>query len=678
MASMLLSCGLCATLSAQRVENSISKNWEFSKGSGKQTPAKFWQSINIPHSFNAKDGQDGGGVRGGRTGFYRGNVWYRKNLEMPSFDASKRYFINFEAVSIEAEVFLNGKKLGKHRGAFTAFNFEVTDVIKPGNNLLEVKVNNHWKKDMPPLSGDFVMFGGIYRPVQLISTSDSNISPLFFASKGVFLTQKYDAKTKKATVDVKVKLSNKKGSQLNNQVKISVIDANNKVVCEKTEDVKLTSGKEIDFNTQIALDNPTLWNGTKNPYVYDVKVELLNNNKVIDCVTEPLGIRNYYIDGKKGFFLNGKHYQLKGVNRHQDRLDKGWAISEADHEEDMKIIREMGANSLRLAHYPQSKYFYGLADKEGMVTIAEVPLVDQVRNNEEFKKNSVFMLKELIYQNYNHPAICFWSISNEIGNQPTEDGVDLMNRMYKTAKELDSNRPVVLAANKIFKKENLEVDHVMFNNYPGWYGSDPSAMGGVIDKWYKKYGKDGIGIAEYGAGASIYQHASTKPNKQPSPGGNWHPEEWQTYCHENHYRAIADRPYVWGSYIWNMFDFASVWRTEGDHEGRNDKGLVTYDRQTKKDVFYFYKANWSDKPVVYINQRRFVNRKGLIHDVKVFSNNGETKLFVNGKLMGSKTPDKVKVVLWKDIKFKPGNNTVTVEANGIKDEITFFCDNTAK
>ena len=666
-----------ATVLSARVENSINKKWQFSKGSGKQTPQSFWQDIDVPHTFNAKDGQDGGGVRGGRTGFYRGNVWYRKNLDLPSLDTSKRYFINFDAVSIEAEVYLNGKKLGKHRGAFTAFNFEVTDILQPGENLLEVKVNNHWKKDMPPLSGDFVMFGGIYRPVQLLETSDTNISPLFFASKGVFIKQKYDADKKQATIDVNVKLSNKKGTQLkNNAVKISVIDANNKVVAEKTEKVALTAGSKCDFNTQLNLDNPRLWNGVKDPYKYELKVELLNDNNVIDTVVEPLGIRNFYIDGKKGFFLNGKHYQLKGVNRHQDRLDKGWAISEADHAEDMAIIREMGANSLRLAHYPQSKFFYSLADKYGMVTIAEAPIVNDIPNDEKFMDNSDFMLKELIYQNYNHPAICFWSISNELNNRKPE--IKLMERMYKTAKELDADRPVVLAAHKSYVKSNNVVDHVMFNNYPGWYGSDPNAMGRVIDSWYKKYGKGGIGISEYGAGASIYQHASTKPNKQPKPGGNWHPEEWQTFCHECHYRAIADRPYVWGSYIWNMFDFASVWRTEGDHEGRNDKGLVTYDRKTKKDAFFFYKANWSEEPVVYINSRRYVNRKGLVHDVKVFSNNGTTKLFVNGKLVGEKNPDKVKICLWEDIKFQPGKNTVTVEADGIKDQISFFCDNTEK
>ncbi len=675
--SVLLSCGLMSTLFAQRTENNINKKWQFSKGSGKQTPTNFWQEVNIPHTFNAKDGQDGGGVRGGRTGFYRGNVWYRKNLDLTSFDVSKRYFIKFDAVSIEAEVYLNGKKLGKHRGAFTAFNFEVTDVIKPGTNSLEVKVNNHWKKDMMPLSGDFVMFGGIYRPVKMLITSDSNISPLFFASKGVFLKQKFDKKSNKATIDVAIKLSNKKGTQVkNNAIKITVTDENNKVVSATTKTVAITAGKKCDFSTQFTLDKPRLWNGVKDPYMYQVKVDLLNDNKVIDTVVEPLGIRNYYIDKDKGFFLNGKHYQLKGVNRHQDRFDKGWALSEADHEEDMAIISEMGVNSLRLAHYPQSKFFYSLADKYGLITIAEIPVVNHVEDSKYFTNNAVFMLKELMYQNFNHPAICFWSISNEIHN--TQGVVKLIEQLKRIAKGIDSKRIIVLASDSCMKKENKVVDNVMFNTYPGWYFSGPDAMKRTIEKWRKKYPNQGMAIAEYGAGASVYQHASTKPNKKPSTTGNWHPEEWQTYCHECHYRAIADKPYLWGTYIWNMFDFASIWRSEGDHEGRNDKGLVTYDRKTKKDVFYFYKANWSDKAVVYINSRRYVNRKGLVHDVKVFCNNGEAKLTINGKYVSSKTPDNVKVCLWKDIKFNTGKNEVVVEANGIEDRITFFCDNTGK
>jgi beta-galactosidase len=384
-----------------------------------------------------------------------------------------------------------------------------------------------------------------------------------------------------------------------------------------------------------------------------------------------MGLRYYSVDANKGFLLNGESYPLHGVNRHQDRPGKGWAISYADQDEDANIIYEIGATCVRLAHYPHSDYFYSLCDRKGFVVWAEVPLVNQVYNTPAFAENAKQQLTELIRQKYNHPSIFFWSLYNELGNSGRcDDPRPLVTQLNALAKQEDSTRLTTAASNDPSSKWpglRSVADLIAWNPYPGWYFGNPSQMNQLIDKYKRDTNDKPIGISEYGAGASIRQHEQNM-KKAPAPGGKWHPEEWQAIVHEEDYAAIEARPYIWGSFAWVMFDFSSAWRKEGDANGINDKGLVTADRKTRKDAFYFYKAKWTTEPFVYITSRRHTERTNPNTAVKVYSNCDSVELKVNGQTLGSQA-GKSCVFKWSDVRLKPGLNTI--EAATTRDGKTY-------
>lgn len=653
--SLLFFVFLIIPTSAQlRDQIPLSGKWEFFKG-GTESSSKC-EYVSIPHTWNAQDGTT--------ANYYRGKGLYHYKFDSPKNIQKKRVFIRFEAVSQEAEVFLNGQYLGSHKGAFNAFCFEITPYIKQNNELV-VKVDNSLNPDVAPLSGDFTVFGGIYRPVSLLVLPQTCITPLDYASPGVYIKQT-DIQDHKATIDITAKIDGNVSGNKKLRLRTSVFDPKGQFVTSVNEEIK-ASGKAATIDQRICLNNPVLWNGKTAPNQYRFFCEILQGKKVVDTLSVYTGLRYFKVDPQKGFFLNGKSYQIRGVNRHQDRPGKGWAISEQDHREDMQLIKEIGANGVRLAHYPHSGYFYSLCDREGLLVWAEIPFIGNGTESAAFEENLKQQLIELIRQNFNHPSIFCWSLFNELVKGNPEKLVAELNDI---AHKEDPTRLTVAAANIEGRPENAITDIMAFNTYPGWYWAEPETMGPSID--WKKDEKRGVCISEYGAGASI-RHHQQQMEKAPKCDGEFHPEEWQAIVHEGNYKEIDKRDFVWGSFVWNMFDFASASRKEGDTYGINDKGLVTYDRKTPKDAFYFYKANWSDEPVLHITSKRHTERSEQETDIKVYSNCSDISLYVNGTEYPGTVGDH-NVFIWKNIRLQTGKNEIRVSGKSGGKTITDQCE----
>ena len=655
---MMVSAAVASAQQRSRNVAQVNEGWKFIRAdvNGAESPGfddSGWTAITLPHTWNAEDTLKGGD-------YYRGPGWYRGELVIPASAKYNRIFIYFEAASSVADVYFNGIHLGQHRGAFTAFCYELTPHIRwNARNVLAMRVDNSLFEDVPPLGGDFNIFGGLYRPAWLVVTNPVCITPLDYASSGVYLKQTKVSK-KEAKVDVLAKVSNGPDKPVSAQLRISILDSNSAIVAQGKVEARVAAGQTKDLSRQMQIKNPHLWNGRKDPYVYDVLIELLRDGKVVDEVAQPLGLRYFSVDADKGFFLNGNSYPLRGVNRHQDRIGKGWAISYADQDEDANLILEIGATCVRLAHYPHSNYFYSLCDRNGLVVWAELPLVNRIIDTPAFRENAKQQLAELIRQKYNHPSIMFWSLYNELGQGGVcDEPRPLLQQLHTLAKTEDPTRLTVAASDEPSGKWpglRTIADLVARNTYPGWYRGSPPQMGQDIDKYKRDAGNKPLGISEYGAGASVKQHEQNM-KKGPRTDGPWHPEEWQAIVHEETYAAIEARPYLWGSFVWVMFDFGAAWRNEGDTRGVNDKGLVTADRKTRKDAFYFYKAKWTTEPLVYITSRRHTERKDSITPVKVYSNCDSVELRVNGQSMGSQTSTSC-IFKWPDITLQKGQNTI--------------------
>jgi beta-galactosidase len=620
-----------------------------------------WDAISLPHTWNNLDGQDGG------NNYFRGTGWYRLHLKADPAWVGKQIYLKFDAASINATVYVNGKEAGQHAGAFAAFCFDIKPLLNlNGENVIAVKVSNKHDNNVAPLSGDFDMNGGLYRGASLLVLNQLSVSATDDASSGVYVRQdKVDADN--ASLNVTTKVDNRGDAIITPSVKTEILDPSESVVATETRRglATLGQGGSESIRQEIALPHPHLWNGRKDPFLYTVRVSLLDGQTVTDIVEQPVGLRFYHVDPEKGFFLNGQPYRLYGVNRHQDHLDEGWAISLADHQLDFANMMEMGCTAVRLSHYQHAQEFYDLCDRGGMVAWAELPLVNEVRDDKAFDDNASQQLRELIKQSYNHPSICFWSLSNELrgsgknGPDPEKHEVDLLTRLNNEAHALDPTRLTTQAsAVQPGKPRDNVTDIVAFNRYHGWYGGKPDGLAADLDKIHAAYPNRSVGLSEFGAGASIFQHEASV--KQPKPNGSkWHPEEWQCIVHEEAWAAIKPRPWIWGTFIWAEHDFAADQRNEGDHAGRNDKGMTTYDGKTKKDVFYFYKANWSAEPVVYITERRFTPRPVADAPVKIYSNCDSVELKVNGESQGIELGSDIHTFLWNKVQMKPGENTLT-------------------
>ena len=646
---------------AQRQDILLNNDWNFRFSHQVQKGTEV--RVDLPHTWNAQD------ALSGKIDYKRGIGNYEKNLFIRPEWKGKRLFIRFEGVNNIADVFINRRHIGEHRGGYGAFIFEITGKVEYGKeNSILVRVNNGEQLDIMPLVGDFNFYGGIYRDVHLLITDETCISPLDYASPGVRLIQD-SVSHRYAKVRAIVDLSN--GSSGNQEVELNVrlLDGQ-RVVKEGTKNVNLSGNEVIQQELTFEIDQPHLWNGRQDPFLYQAEVTLFRNGQMVDRVTQPLGLRFYRIDSDKGFFLNGKHLPLKGVCRHQDRSEVGNALRPQHHEEDAALMLEMGVNAVRLAHYPQATYFYDLMDKNGIIVWAEIPFVGPGGYNDKgfvdlpaFRANGKEQLKELIRQHYNHPSICVWGLFNEL-TELGDNPVEYIKELNVLAHQEDTTRPTTSASNQMGDL-NFITDAIAWNRYDGWYGGTPADLGKWLDRMHKDHPEICIAISEYGAGASIYHQQDSLVKTVPTSW--WHPENWQTYYHIENWKTISSRPYVWGSFVWNMFDFGAAHRTEGDRPGINDKGLVTFDRKVRKDAFYFYKANWNrEKPMLYLTGKRNTVRTQRLQTITAFTNLSGAELFVNGKSYGKAIPDSYAILEWKNVELEPGENEIKVVSTNKK------------
>jgi beta-galactosidase len=669
---LLAALGIAFEAHAQRQELDLSGPWKFVRhDAALNAPFEKWASVTIPHTWNAFDGQNGKAADPDQpAGYYRGPGWYARTIEIPGNWAGRRIFLKFDAASLVAEVFLNGQRLGEHRGGFGAFVFEITGIAKPGGeNVLRVKVSNAPVEDVAPLSGDFTICGGLYRPVHVFSTDATCIAPTDHGSSGVFLSQK-EVTPARARVQADVMLSSREADAV--EVVAELVDATGNVVQTASVPARVTPSSKKDEFTKatvpLEIAAPHLWNGRADPYLYHVRVKLRRDGRDIDEVTQPLGLRTVRITADEGFLLNGRPYPVRGVNCHRELMNKGWALTPADDEADFQLISDMGATAVRLAHYPQGDSVLSIADRLGILAWEEIPLVEQIRDTEAFRKNIEQQLTEMILQTCNHPSVAFWGIYNELNapwaNKQHPDAVPLLTAQRDLAHRLDPSRPVVAAAYTANPQSiQLVPDWQCLNTYPGWYWGESGSLAHEIQKAARSFRQSRIAVSEYGAGGNPAQHGESPIAGKPDAGGSFHPEEYQTRQHEVQYGQIKDNPALWGSFVWAMFDFASDKRNEGGHPGINDKGLVTHDRRIRKDAYFFYKANWNPEPMVRIAASRNTPRKQAKTDVEVFTNApGGAELLVNGRSLGVAKPDKVNVCRWSDVTLAPGDNQIEAKA----------------
>jgi beta-galactosidase len=632
-----------------------------------------WEAVTLPHCFKPADGQDGPG-----TPYYRGIGWYRKHVMAGAELAGKRLYLQFDGSNIITDVWLNGTKLGQHAGGFAAFRFDVTDALKLGqDNVLAVKVNNQEgatanhvlipdspTASVPPLTADFTFFGGLYRSVHLISAAPLSISLMDHASSGVYIKQG-NVSAQSVDLAVTVKLQNQQAAAAEAKVTATIVDDKGAEVQTLSANANVPAQGGVDAVLSGKLQNPHLWNGLSDPYLYSVRVELEQAGQAVDAVTQPLGVRSVALDAVNGFQLNGKYLDLHGVNKHQDHKDKGWAISDADTDADFAIIGEIGATAVRLAHYQHAQHTYDVADRAGLVIWAEMPLVNRINDTPEFAANAEQQLVELIRQNYNHPSIAFWSYGNETLLRTGPDPNTLLGHLADVVKAEDPTRLAGYAAagGSDDGPANFHGDAHGFNKYFGWYGGKVSDFGTWADSMHQKHATAPLGVTEYGAGAALTRHAANAAaldtGGDQTPGA--HSEEYQAYYHEQTWNQMRTRPFLWGKFIWALFDFPSDGRSEGDTPGLNDKGLIAFDHSTKKDAFYFYKAVWSKEPFVYITSRRFTTFAQSSTTVRVYSNQPSVTLSLNGTSLGAKSPVNG-VATWANLAWTAGPNQVKAVA----------------
>jgi beta-galactosidase len=689
---------------AGRTEIALSQGWRFHLGqasAGVIAPVfddSAWQRVSVPHTWNKLGNYDI--TRRADANSVRGVGWYRLHFKSPADLAGKRLFLQFDAASIIAEVWLNGQRLGDHAGAFSRFRFDATAAIRAGDNVLVVKADNS-KPDpgsathfIVPVSGDFFMYGGLYRPVSLLVTGEAHVDLLDHGGPGIYerVTRLTDTE---ALVAVRTRLSNDAARAATLTVMTRIVDAAGRTVARDERRLALGAAASGEIQAELSIRNPRRWNGLADPYLYRTIVEVASSDgRLLDRVVQPLGLRTIAIDPDKGFVLNGKAVPLHGVTRHQDRQEKGWALSLADHREDMDLIREIGANTIRLSHYNHAEPFYDLADQDGMILWAELGIVNLasvagVRDTPpELRASAESQLVELIRQNYNHPSVALWSIGNEITNWSSKgltpsNARPLMNALNAIAHREDPTRPTTIAVcceplpgEKDDGRDRTSgtADTIGYNLYLGWYGSghveEAAGLGEVMRGLHREHPSLPIGVGEYGAGGALSQHTDNVFGGKIESISRPQPEEVESAVHELSWKGLKPLNFLWGSYAWQMFDATSDLREEGDSIDINTKGLVTFDRKTRKDVFYFYKAEWTRAPMVHLTGRRYSDRAYPVVDVRAYSNAPHASLSLNGRSLGSVAcPDSI--CLWPAIRLSKGQNILVASAGKVSDRIVW-------
>lgn len=676
---------------------SLNAGWRFYRSNYPPGSETDYEKVDIPHTWNNIDGQDGGGD------YFRGECCYAKKLKINKKEDAL-YYLEFYGVNSVCDLYVNGVHIGSHRGGYTLFRFNITGALKNGENEFIVSVSNFPFPDVIPLTADFTFFGGIYRKVNFIEVSGAHFSFDDLGSSGVYVTYPNAANiAERAEVTVRAVID---GAENGCKLRVSISEAGAFEPCPgiddpdfNIEEFEKAEGKTVALAeedaetgvTQIKLcvDQPRLWNGRKAPYRYKVLCELVENGKISDQIEKFIGFRYFYIDPQKGFFLNGERYPLRGVNRHQDRENMGWAITDKEHEEDFALIYEIGANAVRLAHYPHHPHFYDLCDKYGILVWAEIPFVENIGGmgispldsdkkidsavTKRMLENAKQQYKELILQQIHRPSIFCWSMSNEVRREYGDKAAYMMSELNDLAHRIDPSRYTALATNH-YDGDKWDSDIKGCNIYPGWYWGNPKMFRAQAAAHIRANGGRGVAVSEYGAGSNVYHH--TESPKQPKDTVcDFHSEEWASIVHEHALKFFmspkADK--IWGAFVWNMFDFAIDSRNEGGIPGRNDKGLVTYDRKIKKDPFYLYKSYWSRESVLYITSRRFKKREKKRISVKIYSNEKEVTLYVNGFRIGSKEAKREPhshIFIFRGVKLRRGVNEVkAVSDGGLKDVV---------
>lgn len=687
---------------------SLDSGWRFFAGDAPEAAAPefsdaAWEQVSVPHTWNRVGyyHHDLGGTNRAETVDKRqGAGWYRLHFATPSGATGKRHWLEFDAASRVAQVWLNGQYLGEHRGGFSRFRFDATAAMKPaGDNVLVVRVDNAPPRagsptaDVLPLSGDFFVHGGLYRPVRLVTTAPLHIDLADAGGSGVRATT-VAASAQEAVVAVAVRIANDGAKAAKVQVRVALVDHEGREAASAVVPALLTAGKTGEINARLTVANPHLWQGTADPYLYELKVQLFGaegqlsgaGGQLSDATSQLYGIRTMAFDPSRGFLLNGQSYRLRGVGYHQDRDGKGWAISRADVEEDVATMREMGVNSIRLTHYQHGQDIHDLADRAGMVVWDEIPLVStwtlggKKDADPALVANARAQLTELVRQNQNHAASAIWSIANEVdfGNSLPAflfggaDGRDvnplpLLGELQKTAKALDPSRPTALATccearafgNDIeIPTTAVAADLGGANRYFGWYFGKPEDLGPHLDGLRAKRPEQPLAVTEYGAGGALTMHTDNVLGGPADSRGAAQPEEYESYIHETALAQLDARRWLYATWLWNSFDFATTVRTEGDAQDINTKGLVAYDHKTRKDAWYFYKANWNPAPMVHITSKRYVDRAYPVTDVKVYSNTQSTELLLNGRSLGVKSDCPQKACVWSGVRLDEGSNAL--------------------
>lgn len=578
----------------------LNREWSF------LGPTGAVETVDVPHTWNNVDGQDGG------NDYWRGTCTYQKRFPLPPFDPdTQAVYLEFQGVNATADVKLNDQNVIHHDGGYSTFRAEVTALLREENHL-EVKVDNSVNDRVYPQKADFTFYGGIYRDVKLLIVHKTHFDLDYFGGPGLRITPKVDG------TDAKVRVESWTNTE-KPQVAVTLTDAQGNVVAE---------GEGTDVTLMIR--DVHLWDGLDDPYLYTATLRLLEDGKAVDEISSAFGVRTFRMDPKEGFFLNGRRYPLHGVSRHQDRKGLGNALTREHHDEDMALIREIGANTIRLAHYQHDQYFYDLCDKYGMIVWAEIPYISEHLPNG--RENTISQMKELITQNYNHPSIVTWGLSNEItiSTKKKADMLDNHRVLNDLCHQMDDTRPTTLACYAVcgpFNRSAHISDLVSWNLYLGWYIPGLFLNDLWISFFHLVYPKRCLGYSEYGAEGMPNLHSS-KPRRED------HTEEYQAHYHEYMLKCFQRHPYLWATHVWNMFDFAADARDQGGEPGMNHKGLVTFDRKIKKDSFYLYKAHWSKEPFVHICSRRYVDRPESSTTVKIYSNQPKVALYANGALVG--------------------------------------------
>ncbi len=618
----------------------LNKGWQFYKDTADVTVKENGVAVDLPHTWNATDGQDGG------NDYFRGSCLYKRTLKKADLPEADLYYLELRGANSSADVYLDGKHLAHHDGGYSTWRVDLTEHLSEESELCVV-VDNAPNEEVYPQMADFTFYGGLYRNVNLIAVSKSHFDLDYYGGTGLMITPTVEGKD--ATVEVKTFV---KGLTEGQTLVYTLYDKEENEIA-KTE----TTCDTVTFT----LKDVHLWHGRRDPYLYCCEVEIVENGEVVDNVCHRFGCRSFKIDPDRGFILNGEEYPLRGVSRHQDRWGVGNALLPEHHAEDIDMIMEVGATTIRLAHYQHDQYFYDLCDEKGLVIWAEIPYIS--RHMPGGRENTISQMKELITQNYNHPSIVVWGLSNEISIAGSDDDLLENHRILNDmVHEMDKPRLTTIAAVSMCKMDDpyLQIpDVVSYTHFFGWYGGDTSMNGPWFDKFHATHPTIPIGCSEYGCEA-LNWHTS-----DPKQGD--YTEEYQAYYHEELIKQLFSRKYMWATHVWNMFDFGADARAEGGENGQNHKGLVTMDRKYKKDAFYAYKAWLSDEPFVHLCGKRYVDRTEDVTKVTVYSNQPEVELFVNGESIGKKTaPDHF---FYFEVK-NEGESTIVAKAGELSDEGT--------